>query len=199
MKFFLHTATQVRIIDEAQEFSCAPEEFQELEPEYPALPAGKILRYWTPDFSYSSDGDLLFPDSSDCLPYVNKCSSYAGLQNVIWAHVNLSKTTLCVNSEPADHITFSAALKYTQDPESVTLPVSEEWIIRLRHESGIVYDSFLTAFAAGECEYCYVHKDNLPLGVWHLDEKDFITIILGVTRYHIRLANPVEFTIYREL
>jgi hypothetical protein len=199
MKLFLHTPAKIRIICDEQEFSCAPAAFAALEPAYPGLPAGKIYRYWTPDYSYLDGDATVAPDPLNCLPYIARVASYNQALPVIYAHVGLSKPALCANATPADSITVTAALKTTPDPQSPSLPVAEEWYIKLRHEDGLAFDSFRAAFVGGECTLAYIYREGIPLGLWQLREEDFALVSAGGQWYQVKLAAPVSFTIYREL
>jgi hypothetical protein len=200
MKFFLHTPSRVRIINEEQEFSCPPKIFAVLEGDYPGLPEGKNYRYWTPDYSYV-DGDLfVFPDLLNCLPFINKVADYNHSLPVIYAHVTISKTELCVNADPSDAIVFSAMIKPSTDPESSNLPVDGIWYIRLRHQDGFAFDSFRSEFINGDCtEMSYTYKEGLPLGIWELHEEDFAPVQAGGQWYQVKLVAPITFAVYREL
>jgi len=199
MKLFLHTPEKIRIINGSQEFSCAPTAFAELEPDYPGLPTGKTLRYWTPDYSYVDGDALVNPDPLDCLPYINNMSVYQQTLPTAYMHITLSQTAICVTRDPAETIQVHAAFKPTADPESPSLQVDHEWFIKLRHEDGLAFDSFLAAFVAGECDVAYGYTAGLPLGNWSLQESDFAVVSVGPQAYHVKLANPVNFTLYREL
>jgi hypothetical protein len=197
MQLFLHNSEKIRIINGVQEFVCTPEDFVSLEPTYPGLPEGEILRYWTPEQHYVSNGNTQAPDLLDCLPFILKIAAYAQENPCVYAHVTLSKTVLFVDGP--DVIIFQAALKATPSPADPNLPVTQSWIIRLRHESGNVSDSFLAEFVAGACEYAYVYREGLPLGNYILYERDFDPVTVNGQTYQVRLVNPVIFTLYRIL
>ena len=196
MKFFLHE-NSIRIINGAIDLTFRPEEFSQLEPNYPALPSGIQTRYWTPERSYISDGESMDPIDHDCSGYVENVANY--IAPAIWAHVSLSKTTLCINSDPSDFITFDAALRVSPDPESQLLPVTYSWNLKLRDENGFIQDTFHSEFVNGAYSGLYSYKEGLPLGRYHLDEADFDRVSVGSLSYTVNLVSPVEFTIYRNL
>lgn len=200
MKLFLHTSEKIRIVNEPNEFTCSPEDFLTLEPGYPPLPSGMVSRYWTPERNYVSDGVSQFDEPDfDGSGYCDNVTTYLVTMPTIYAHVTLSKNDLQVDTDPADSITFSASIKATTNPEDPSLPVTQAWFIRLRHENGLAFDSFKADFVNGDVSKIYVHRQDLPLGVWYLDENDFEGVTVGETTYQVKLVNPVQFTIWREL
>lgn len=198
MRFFLHFGDQIRIINEPLEFACSFSQFQILEPDYPPLPSGKTIRYWTPEQAYL-DGDQRAPIDHDCGPYPLKCAAYATPGPWIYAHVTLSKPTLCINADPADTIAFEVHLKPGIDPAAEDLPVNHTWQIRIRNENDLFYDTFGATFVNGVFGASYHYQEGLPLGRYHLDETDFDRVTVGNTTYTVKLLAPVEFTLYREL
>jgi hypothetical protein len=196
MKFFLHE-NSIRIINGALDLTFTPQEFALLEPNYPALPAGIQTRYWTPERSYLSDGASYFPLDHACAGYVENAANYQA--PAIWAHVTLSKNTLCINSDPADFITFDATLRLAPGPESLQLPVNNAWNLKLRDENGLIQDTFHSIFVNGAFSGLYSYKEGLPLGRYHLEDADFDRVTVGVFTYAVKLVTPVEFTIYRNL
>lgn len=187
IKLFLHTVEKIRIINESQDFSCTPEEFQGLEPDY----AGAPDIYWTPAFHTPND-------APDCSAYVERIASYIQQFPVIYAHVSLSKTLLNVDL-PGDAIQFTARLKADIDPASPTLPVEQNWVLRLSHENGLNFDAFWAEFTSGECQKSYTYRTGTPLGKWFVNENIFDKVTVGGATYQVRLAAPVEFAVYREL
>jgi hypothetical protein len=200
MKLFLHTPTRIRIInDDEQEFTCSPAAFAGLEPEYPGLPEGCNYRYWTPDYSYLEGEGITTPDPVNCGIYIDKVSEYTQNIPVIYMHITLSQTTLCVNLNPPETIHVHGVFKPSADPTSPTLNIDHEWLIRLRHEANLVFDSFRVEFTGGECDVDYGYREGLPLGIWTLQAADFDLVREGAQWYEVRLAAPVVFTAYREL
>lgn len=196
MKFFLHE-NSVRIINGAVDVTYTPQEFGMLELAYPALPEGMTTRYWTPERSYLSNGSQRLPLDHDCEQYVNNAPNY--VTPAIWAHVSLSKTTLCINSDPADFITFDATLRVSPEPASLVLPVNYTWNLKLRDENGLIQDTFHSIFVNGAFAGLYSYKEGLPLGRYHLEEADFDRVTVGSLTYTVKLVSPVEFVIYRNL
>jgi len=196
MKFFLHE-NSIRIINGAVDLTFTPQEFSLLEPNYPALATGIQTRYWTPARAYISDGASMLPIDHDCSGYVENAANY--ITPAVWAHVSLSKTTLCINSAPADFITFDAALRASSAPASPVLPVNYAWNLKLRDENGLVQDTFHSIFVNGAYSGLYSYKEGLPLGRYHLEEADFDRITVGNATFTVKLKSPVEFTIYRNL
>jgi hypothetical protein len=196
MKFFLHE-NSIRIINGVLDLTFTPQEFSVLEPTYPALPSGIQTRYWTPEHSYISDGESYLTIDHDCEPYVNNVQNY--ITPAIWAHVSLSKDTLCINSDPADFITFDATLRALPDPESLVLPINYAWNLKLRDENGMIEDTFHSIFVNGAFAGLYSYKEGLSLGRYHLAEADFDRVTVGNLTYAVKLVSPVEFTIYRNL
>ena len=200
-KLFIHTANYIRIVNEGSspdEFSCAPDTWQLLEPDYPPLPPGKTVRYWTPRYNYV-DGDQRENETFDASAYCDKIPVYVGSFPTLWVHVDLSQDRLNVNADPPEEITFSAAIKVTQDGLGDPLPVDDMWFIRLRHEDGFSFDVIRADFVNGSCAYTYKWEEEIPLGFWHLDDSDFDTITVGQNTYIVKLAHPVQFVIHRRL
>jgi hypothetical protein len=198
MRFFLQEGDNIRIINEPAEFACSFSQFQVLEPLYPALPAGKTIRYWTPENAYL-DGDHRDPCDHDCSAYTLKVSEYAAPGPVIYAHVSLSKNTLCINDDPVDYIVFECHLKASSDPESADIPINYTWNIRVRNESDLFFDAFALNFVNGMAGGIYAYQSGLPLGRYHIAEHDFDRVTLGGVTYTVKLIAPLDFTIYRNL
>ena len=198
MQFFLQSGENIRIINEPHEFSCFFSQFQLLEPLYPALPTGKTIRYWTPEQAYL-DGDARAPIDHDCSAYPPKCADYADPGPSIYAHVSLSKTTLCINADPTDSIAFEAHLKASTDTEDDDLPVNYSWDIRVRNESNLFYDAFALNFVNGMAGGVYEYQSGLPLGRYYINEADFDRVTLGGVTYTVKLLEPLIFTLYRNL
>jgi hypothetical protein len=198
MRFFLHEGDQIRIINEPDEFTCSYSQFQILEPLYPALSAGKNIRYWTPENAYL-DGDHREPIDHDCGPYTLKVSEYVAPGPFIYAHVTLSKTSICINSLIPDHIDFECHLKASTDPEGADLPINRAWYIMLRNSDGNVADIFQVNFVNGSFAAVYTYQFTLQLGDYHLEESDFIPVMVGNTTYTVKLMHHNIFTVYREL
>jgi len=198
MRFFLQLGETIRIINEPDEFACSFSQFQILEPLYPALPTNKLVRYWTPDQAYL-DGDARAAIDHDCGPYTLKVEEYAAPDPCIYAHVSLSKTTLCINADPPDTIVFEAHLKASTDPEDDDLPVNYTWDIRVRNESDLFYDAFALNFVEGMAGGIYEYQSGLPLGRYYINEADFDRVTLGATTYTVKLLEPLIFTLYRNL
>lgn len=196
MKIFLHTLTQVRIIQEPLEWSGFPTEFQALEPQYCGLPAGATVRYHTPELQYYEDSAGRHPDRIDCLQYCDRVQTYL-VSGCVWVHVSLNTNTLNVD-DPQASIVFIAQIKATDDPDDPDLPVSQSWIIRPWHEHS-ERDALLIAFGDGACTYAYSYREGLPLGDWYIREEDFNPITVGNSTYRVKLAQPVKYTLYRTL
>lgn len=185
-------------MNDTHDFTCAPGRFQELEPDYPGLPEDIVLRYWTPERSYLGDGSQQYANELDCGPYCDRITTYTAYP-AIYAHVSLSKTALCVNADPQDSILFDIHLKVSADPAAADVPVSQSWIIRLSHEDGLKFDGFHAPFSNGECSKLYTYSNGLPLGDWFVDERLFDLVNVGGVDYQVKLAQPVKYTLYREL
>lgn len=198
MLFFLHFGDVIRIINEPFEFTCSFSQFQVLEPLYPALPTGKTVRYWTPEHAYL-DGDELAEIDHDCGAYALKCAEYSTPGPCIYAHVGLSKNTLCINSDPPDWIEFEVHLKADDDPESDDLPIDHIWNIRVRNENDLFYDAFAMDFVDGCAMGAYVYQEGLPLGRYYINEQDFDQVTVGNVTYTVKLLAPLTFTLYRNL
>jgi len=198
MKFFLHNPLLVRIVNDTHDFTCTPERFHVLEPEYPGLSGGMVLRYWTCERTYLGDGERQYPNDHDCGQYCDRVATYTAYP-AIYAHVSLSQPALCVNADPQDTILFDVHLKPSLDPEDDDLPVTQDWIIRLSHEDGLKFDGFHAPFVNGACSRLYTYSYGLPLGDWYVDETLFDLVEVGGTVYQVHLAQPVTYTLYREL
>jgi hypothetical protein len=196
MKLFLHTLTQVRIINEPLEWSGTPAEFQALEPTYAGLPSGASVRYQTPDLQYYEDNAGRHDDPLNCLGYCDQVSSYL-VSGCVYVHVSLSAAALDVD-DPQAAIQFDAHLKMTDNPSDPDLPVSQSWIIRPWHEAGD-RDALLFAFVNGACSDAYTYREGIPLGDWWIREEDFNPIAVGGATYRVKLVHPVKYTLYREL
>ena len=197
MKFFRHNTSNVRIIHNSEEFSCTPEQFQALEPDYPGLPDGATLRYQTLEQQYIlGAGGQKQPDTIDALPYCDRIPLYTVPEPAFYAHVALSKHVLSIDN---DSLTFSAALRLGPAADALLLPMTTAWPIMIRQKNGLAFDNIMIAFIDGQCAYTYTYKDGLPLGEWYIDEQDFSLVEYEGQTYRVKLAAPVHFTIYRML
>lgn len=203
MKFFLHTSNQIRIINGDQEWNGTPVEFQILEPEYPGLPvltnAPAVVRYQTVEWKYIEDSQgAKHPDSFNALVYCDNIAAYVPSSPCIYIHCAMSKALLC-SSDPNDTIPFIAAIRSGPLETDSLIPISATWPIMLRQKNGLAMDNILVSFVAGEFSGDYTYNPSQPLGEWYLDEQDFISVTMGETTYQVKLADPVRFTIYRNL
>lgn len=204
MKLFLHTPTKIRIIGGDLEWSGTPAEFQLLEPDYPGLPiltnAPAAVRYQSPELKYIEDTDgNRHPDLIvDALPYCDKIAIYTVAPPAIYVAATLSKNLLCSN-DPNDAIVFTAALRTGPEPDAPLLPISATWPIMLRQKNGLAMDNILITFTNGTFAGEYTYTNSLPLGEWRIDEQDFAPVEFGGQTYQVRLSNPINFTIYRNL
>ena len=201
MKLFLQTLTRIRILNGDQEWQGTPAAFALLEPAYPGLPvltqAPAVTRYQTPEWKYLEDAaGQRYPDMIDCLGYCEQIAEYNQLPPAIYVHVTLSQTTLNV-TEPTAQIAVAAHLKATPTPTDPDLDINATWLIKLRHESGLGFDTFQVTFTQGLCVYNYRYQTGLPLGEWYLSESDFSTVTLDGQTYRVKLAAPVRMTMYR--
>lgn len=197
MRYFLQSHAAIRVINEPAEFACTVTQFQLLEPDYPALPTGKTIRYWTPENAYL-DGDARAPIDHDCGPYTLKCAQYADPGPFVYAHVSLSKGTLCIDADPPDSIEYAVHLKASMDPNDPDVPLDYAWIMRVRNESDLFVDAFHIAFVQGYAHGVYVYQAGLPLGRYYLKEEDFDKVFVGGVSYTVKLLAPLMFTLYRE-
>lgn len=191
MKYFLHTENRIRIVHDLQEFECEPDRFAELEPDYPGMPEGVTVRYWTPERAYFEGGGEY--DAHDCGQYCERVASYTQYP-AIFADVTLSKTSICACAP--DSITFTAVLK---DADGVTLPINYNWFVRLTHEAEGDVDRVLLDFVNGVCAKDYTFLVGNPLGTWYLDESKFDKVTFDGVTYEIHLTAPIEFVAYRQL
>lgn len=76
MQFFLHTPSLVRLLYGPLEYRCTPDEFQTLEPDYPGLPEGVIMRYQTPELTFLDTGAERQEDTVDALQYCANIATY---------------------------------------------------------------------------------------------------------------------------
>jgi hypothetical protein len=111
--------------------------------------------------------------------------------------VSLSQTALDISQN--EQINFVAVFRPSDNPDDPPLPVSDAWLIKLRHEDGVSFDRFLAQFIDGSCSANYTYHQGTPLGEWRLHEEDFDLVEFAGATYQVRLANPVSFTMYREL
>lgn len=198
MQLFFHTPEKIRIINDAvsqAEFSCTPAQFLMLETDYPPLPEGMTGRYWTPETNHLTNGIQNFPEIFDGSIYCQHVNLYTC--PCVFADISISKDRLCI-SDPDDTITFSAAIK---DAAKNVLPVNNSWIIRLRDEDGKEVDAFEVTFIDGHTRVStYTCPPGANLGRIFVDEHDFIPInVPGLGSVLVRLLNPIEFTLYRQL
>ncbi len=197
MKLFLHSLERLRIINEPLEWAGTVQEFQALEPAYPGLPDGATIRYQTPDLQYYEDSSGRHADPVDCLPYCEQVAAYLN-GGCIYTHVSLSKTLLNID-DTTDQIDWEAHLKPSSDPTSADLPVSASWPIKLRHANGVDVDLIYITFFEGACAYTYRYREGLPMGDWMINEEDFGKIEVQGQSYTVRLAQPVQFALFRML
>jgi hypothetical protein len=200
MKLFLHTPTRIRIVNEDDEFSCSPAAFAGIEPEYPGLPPGSVYRYWTPGHAITSTADNInMADTLNCTMYIEKVGLYNKKLPVIYFHLALSQQEVCVNRNPPERIRIQGTLKPSLDPANAPISLDLTWLLRLRHENSLAFDSFQITFVGGVCEFAYQYFPGLPLGVWSIQDSDFEIIRKDGQWYAIKLAQPISFTVYREL
>jgi hypothetical protein len=138
-------------------------------------------------------------DQLDCTMYIEKVGLYNKKLPVIYFHLLLSPSEVCVNRTPPERIHFQGMLKPSLDSTNAPILLDSMWLLRLRHENSLVFDSFRIAFVGGVCEFAYQYFPGLPLGVWSIQESDFEIIRKDDQWYAIKLAQPVSFTVYREL
>lgn len=203
MKFFLHTLDRVRIINGDQEWTGTPAEFQVLEPQYPGLPiltgSPAVVRYQTVDWKYIEDSaGAKHPDLVDALQYCDHIANYTPQTPCIYVHCTMSKALLC-SSDPEDTIPFTAAIRSGPEETDSLIPISAIWPIMLRQKNGLAMDNILVEFVNGAFAGAYTYNQAQPLGEWYLDEQDFTQVTMGETTYTVKLADPVRFTIYRNL
>ena len=203
MRLFLQQQDTIRIINGIREWSGTLTEFQTLEPDYPGLPtltqAPALVRYQTPEWKYLEDANTTrHPDNFDALPYCDRLATYVITQPTIWVHATLAKTLLCA-SNPADTIPFTADLRLGPTVETLRLPIAATWPIMLRQKNGLAMDNILVTFVDGHFAGAYTYNASLPLGEWYIDAQDFATVAFGGQTYQVQLAQPVRFTIYRQL
>lgn len=204
MKFFLHTSDRIRIMNGDQEWTGTPAAFQTLEPAYPGLPmltnAPAVVRYQTPEWKYIEDSlGAKHPDNFDALLYCDNLANYTPtISPAIYVHCTMTKALLCA-SDPEDTIPFTASIRSGPEPDAPIIPISAIWPIMLRQKNGLAMDNILVQFVDGAFAGNYTYNPSQPLGEWYLDEQDFATVTMGETTYQVKLADPVRFTIYRNL
>jgi hypothetical protein len=203
MQLFLHTTAYIRIISGLLEWQGTPAEFAVFEPNYPGLPVVEnqpiVVRYATPELTYlETASGQRYADSINALTYCNNVYAYLTNYPAIYVHVTLDQDVLNVD-DANDRIVVNAAFKASGDPNAPNLPVNNSWIIKLRHADGTIQDSFLATFVDGAGTYNYRYKPGLPLGPWELSEADFVAVTVGNQTYRVKLAAPVQFTLYRTI
>jgi len=203
MKLFLHTLTRVRILNGDQEWTGSPDDFAILEPDYPGLPvltqAPALVRYQTPEWKYIEDANgQKHPDTFNALVYCENIAAYVIEPPAIWVHTDQQKALLCA-SNPLDTIPFTIDMRSGPTLDDPILPMTAVWPIMLRQKNGLAMDNILIAFTEGHASGAYTYNEHLPLGEWYIDESDFATVDLADVTHVVKLANPVRFTIYREL
>jgi hypothetical protein len=203
MRFFLHTLDRVRIISGDQEWTGTPAEFQILEPDYPGLPtldnATAVTRYQTNEWKYVEDSlGAKHPDSFNALVYCDNIGNYTPQTPCIFVHCAMAKALLCA-SDPEDTIPFTASIRSGPLETDSLIPISAIWPIMLRQKNGLAMDNILVEFVNGEFAGAYTYNQAQPLGEWYLDEQDFAQVTMGEITYQVKLADPVRFTIYRNL
>jgi hypothetical protein len=203
MKLFLHTSTRIRIISGDLEWSGTPLEFAAKEPTYPGLPTltnyPAMVRYQTPELKYIEDSaGVRHPDLIDALSYCDNIATYLTQAPAIYVHCVMSYPVLNI-SDPEACIDAEISIKATNNPADPDVPISATWPINLRSKNGLVMDNILIPFESGSALIAFRYKEGLPLGEYRIDEADFDRVDLAGVSYQVKLAQPVKFTITRQL
>jgi hypothetical protein len=85
MSQFQDSQATIRITNGEQTFVCPSAEFPTYEPAYEVLTAPMVLRVWTPQRAWRSDGCNDYPDCHDCSGYIAKIAAYQAAYDA--AHV----------------------------------------------------------------------------------------------------------------
>jgi hypothetical protein len=119
----------------------------------------------------------------------------------LWLHVSLSggdgDTPPGIKNDGADALTVNVALRAGPEPDAQLVPANGGFRVSVRDDSGAIYDVVKVSLSDGQGSFSYT-TDGRP-GVCRLEEGDLAPITAGDTTYRLRLANPVEFKVYREL
>jgi len=119
----------------------------------------------------------------------------------LWLHVSLSggdgDTPPGIKNDGTDTLTVNVALRAGPEPEAPLVPASGSFRVTVRDDTGAVYDVVKVSLASGQASFAYT-TGGRP-GLCRLEERDLAPLTAGDTTYRLRLAQPVEFKVYREL
>lgn len=89
------------------------------------------------------------------------------------------------------------ALRAGPDPGSPVLPVSGDWRVTIRDDTGAIYDVVRLTITAGQAQVSYT--SNQRPAVCQILERDFIPVQAGGVIYQVRLVGRPVFKVYRVL
>ncbi len=119
----------------------------------------------------------------------------------LWLHVSLSggdgDSPPGIKNDGTDALTVSVALRAGPEADAQLVPASGAFRVTVRDDSGAIYDVVKISLSNGQGSFSYT-TDGRP-GVCRLEEGDLAPISAGGTTYRLRLAQPVEFKVYREV
>lgn len=94
-------------------------------------------------------------------------------------------------------IQVDIALRASADPGSPVLPVSGDWRVTIRDDTGAIYDVVRLTITNGQAQVSYT--SNQRPAVCQVLERDFYPVTVGGVSYQVRLAGSAEFKVYRVL
>lgn len=89
------------------------------------------------------------------------------------------------------------ALRAGPDLGSPVLPVSGDWRVTIRDDTGAIYDVVRLTITAGQAQVSYT--SNQRPAVCQILERDFIPVQAGGVTYQVRLVGRPVFKVYRVL
>lgn len=89
------------------------------------------------------------------------------------------------------------ALRAGPDPGSPVLPVSGDWRVTIRDDTGAIYDVVRLTITAGQAQVSYT--SNQRPAICQILERDFYPVQAGGVTYQVRLVGSTVFKVYRVL
>ncbi len=119
----------------------------------------------------------------------------------LWLHVALSggdgEVPPGIKNDGQDALKVSVALRAGPQADAQLVSADGAFRVTVRDDTGAIYDVVKISLSGGQTSFSYT-TDGRP-GLCRLDERDLAPISAGEATYRLRLANPVEFKVYREL
>lgn len=213
---------QIQLVNASgQKFECSVDEFVIYEPSYQRLSAPALIRVWTTDRGYCSDGLTQIADdfytSERLTRYVNKLMTYQTVYTaahtfdalpVIYTSLTLTGgdglSPVGINNNEPNQNSLEASFKVFLDPDhpdqSIITSFEGFWRVTIRkiisRYNPYPIDSSIFNVLLSHGQGTATYMQPIP-GNYCITDEDFATIHLGGDSYQVRLVNgPVYFVVY---